>query len=250
MANLIANLRNIFSSTFTNTSDNTSEADAALRDINDSLLAAINGHIASPSANASFITLGFGSTWKSSYTVRDLPTRILRSHADWIDPLLKPILSDAIAQVVTLLSPLMASSAPPVGVAATSIVAATLGPMPGGAAIASTLTSGVSAAQATPGGVTAVPGLVATALTGMAGIITAARFSPETAADFAKTLHFQLQNVGVVGALQTPTAAWAAVNAQILGIPPNPELRGELGPDFWRAILLTINQAVPGTRAS
>ena len=250
MANLIANLNQIFADTFGNTADNTDQADGALRDINDSLVSTINGHIASPTGNASFISVGFGTTWKSSYSFRDLPTDVLISHADWIDPLISPILADAVAQKVTLLATLMASAPPPVAQAASAIVAATLGPMPGGAGIASGMLSSISSAVAVPGGIASVPGLVSTALIAMSGIITGARLAPATAAEFARTLHFQLQNVGVPGAGQTPAQAWSIIKAQILTIPPNPILRGELGPNFWNAILITINQAIPGVRVN
>lgn len=246
---LITNLTTIFGLTFGNIEGGPG---AELRDMSDALARAINDHIAQPTANKAFIATGFGTTWNNAYTVGGLPTDVLRSHGTYIEPLIAPILADALALHLNFVALLMNAAAPPIAQASVSVVSAVLGSVPGGAAIATTMVSAVAAAMAVPGGggLPTIPALVGTAITGLAGLVTSLRLTPALGADMANLLDFQLQSVGLTGATNARSASWAAIFATVLTIPVNPSLAGPLGVNFWLAILLTIQQAVPGIRAT
>lgn len=245
--NLVGNLSSIFSDTFSNLENGPG---LELQDINEALLTAINTHISQPAGNASFAPVGFGVTWNSSYSVSGLPTNILRSHGVYINPLMRPILADAVAFQINSLAPLAAASPPPVAQAAVPVLLAALGratglAAPGAPAISSALTTANTAANATPAGLVALPAAVSAAIVGLAGLVTADRLSDIPYAELVNTLDFELQNIGISGIGLRP-ASWAAVKGQVLAIPKNPALLGSLGARFWQAILFTVEQAVPG----
>ncbi len=246
---LITNLATMFGSTFGNIEGGPGDE---LRDMSNALAKAINDHIAQPTANKAFVTTGFGTTWNSSYTLEGLPTDVLRSHGTHIEPFIAPILADALAFHLNAVALLMNATAPPIAQASVSVVASVLGSIPGGAAIATTMTSAVAAAVAVPGGggLPTIPALVGTAIIGLAGLVTSLRLTPALGADMANLLDFQLQSVGLTGATNARPTAWAAISSTVLAIPVNPALAGSLGVNFWTAILLTIMKAVPGVRTT
>lgn len=245
---LISNLAIIFSSTFSNIEGGPG---SELQDMDSALTKAVNDHIAQPVGNRAFVAANFGLTWNGSYSVSGLPTRVLASHGTYIEPLIAPIIADAMALHLNTVGTLMLAAAPPIAQAAVVPVTTALGAVPGGAAIAATMNAAVATALAIPagGGLATIPSLVSTAIIGLAGLVTALRLTPALGADMVNLLDFQLQSIGLPGATSARPAAWAAVSAQIIAIPPNPELAGPLGAIFWQAFLLTIQQAVPGVRA-
>ena len=244
---LISNLATMFASTFSNLEGGPGPE---LRDISNSLTKTLNNHIAQPLANKSFIATGFGSTWISSYTLSGLPTDVLRSHATYIDPLIKPILADAVALQINSVALLMNSATPPVAQASAAPITTVLSAIPGGASIATAMNSAIASAVAVPAGagLVTIPAIVSAALSGLSGLITTQRLVSTLAADIANSLDFTLESLGLVGATRTRSTTWGTIGSQILTIPPNPILAGPMGANFWQAILLTITQTVPGVR--
>ena len=218
-----------------------------VQDMNSSLLRAINAHIASPdSPSDAFVPLGFGNTWKSSYSLQGLPTEDLKSQADHLNDNIEPILADAISSLMTLLATTMLGAAPPIAIASEPIVASAL-TATGGTAALSTMTAASKAAQAVPAG-GGLPGIPAIISAGIAALAPLVLKNPQNA-NKIKDLDFKLANAGLVGADKQRPAAWSAVNSQVLSIVPDPKMKGELAAKYWNAILLTINTAVPGAQS-
>lgn len=247
---LITNLGVTFADTFSNIEGGPGQE---LRDMDSALTKTINDHIAQPSGNRSFVAAGFGNTWNGSYSAGGLPTDVLTSHGTYIDPIIKPILVTAIATHLNAVALLVNTAAPPIAQAAASVVQSALARATGAAvagapAILASLAS-AQAAAATPAGLTALPAAIGGAVAGISGLVLADIASPLPYADLVSGLDFELQTVGIVGAVNARPAAWASVASSISAIPVNPQLAGPLGAKFWQSILITITQAVPGVRA-
>lgn len=248
---LILNISSLFADTYSNLQGGPGEE---LRDMDSALTRAINDHVAQPAGNRSFVAAGFGRTWNGAYTVRGLPTDVLTSHGDYIDPFIRPILVTAIATHLQSVALLVNAVAPPIAQGAASIVQSALlratgGAAPGAPAILASLAA-AQAAASTPTGLSALPAAVGGAVAGIAGLVLADIASPQPYGDLVSSLDFDLQTAGVPGATSARPAAWSAVAASISAIPPNPQLAGPLGAKFWQAMLITITQAIPGARAT